>query len=162
MSHQKTTKLPEESLWAPLKCYDVSCQECYKTYITFTSYPAWDDIQNLLLPGQSPMERVCFQTEAEIANGFPCSTVPQQRNKLFNNSNSIIPIDTSDSSAVIICKSIDTAVEADEAVNYPTEFLNSLDLSGMPPHVLQLKIGMSIIMLRKSTIKTSQSAFSLQ
>jgi ATP-dependent DNA helicase PIF1 len=39
-------------------------------------------------------------------------------------------------------------VEADEAVHYPTEFLNSLDLPGMPPHVLQFKIGVTIIMLR--------------
>ncbi|VDM98357.1 unnamed protein product [Onchocerca ochengi] len=26
-------------------------------FITFTCNPAWDDIQNLLLPGQSPMDR---------------------------------------------------------------------------------------------------------
>ncbi|PNF38967.1 hypothetical protein B7P43_G06600, partial [Cryptotermes secundus] len=45
-------------------------------------------------------------------------------------------------------KSVDTVVEADEAVNYPTEFFNSLHLPGMPPHVLQLKIGVTITMLR--------------
>ena len=39
-------------------------------------------------------------------------------------------------------------MEADEAVNYPTEFLNSLDLQRMPPHVFKLKIGVPIIMLR--------------
>lgn len=45
-------------------------------------------------------------------------------------------------------KSIDTVVEANEAAYYPTESLNLLDQSGMPTHVMQLKIGVPLIMLR--------------
>ncbi|XP_074109278.1 ATP-dependent DNA helicase PIF1-like [Cotesia typhae] len=44
--------------------------------------------------------------------------------------------------------SIDYTTDPDEAVNYPTEFLNSLDVPGIPPHNLQLKAGSVIIMLR--------------
>lgn len=45
-------------------------------------------------------------------------------------------------------KSLDTVVEEENVVHYPTEFLNSLELPGLPPHNLQLKVGVTIIMLR--------------
>jgi hypothetical protein len=44
-------------------------------------------------------------------------------------------------------KSIDTVCDTTEAVNYSTEFLNSLDLPDMPPHNLQLKVGSPVILL---------------
>lgn len=45
-------------------------------------------------------------------------------------------------------KSVDTVMNQDNVVNYPTEFLNSLELPGLPPHNLQLKVGSVVIMLR--------------
>lgn len=43
-----------------------------------------------------------------------------------------------------------TTYKCIDTVHYPTEFLNSLDLSGMPPHVLTLKNGVPVILLRNT------------
>ena len=46
------------------------------------------------------------------------------------------------------CLSLDSLVEDSRQAQYPTEFLNSLNISGLPPHKLILKIGAPIIMIR--------------
>ena len=44
-------------------------------------------------------------------------------------------------------KSVDTVINQDVVVNYPTEFLNSLELPGLPPQ-FTIKVGSVVIMLR--------------
>ncbi|XP_029348311.1 ATP-dependent DNA helicase PIF1-like [Acyrthosiphon pisum] len=45
---------------------------------------------------------------------------------------------------------IDTVMidDADEAANYPTEYLNSLHPNELPPHKLTLKVGLIVMLLR--------------
>ena len=45
-------------------------------------------------------------------------------------------------------KSFDCVTNEDEVTNYPSEFLNSLYVPGLPPHNLQLKVGSVVMMLR--------------
>ncbi|CAH1102888.1 unnamed protein product [Psylliodes chrysocephalus] len=47
-----------------------------------------------------------------------------------------------------IYTSSDTMIDEGESVNFTTEFLNSLNVPGMPLHCLKLKIGSPVILLR--------------
>ena len=46
-----------------------------------------------------------------------------------------------------VYKSADTIAEEGLSETYPTEFLNSLTLSGLPPHEMELKVGCPVILL---------------
>jgi hypothetical protein len=43
---------------------------------------------------------------------------------------------------------VDSVVQGEQRGVYPTEFLNSLSMSGVPPHTLTLQEGCSVILLR--------------
>ncbi|GFW19011.1 ATP-dependent DNA helicase [Trichonephila clavipes] len=43
-----------------------------------------------------------------------------------------------------VYNSIDTVMSSDDTTSYPVEFLNSLELSGVPSHKLELKVGVPI------------------
>ncbi|KAL0830862.1 hypothetical protein ABMA28_002968 [Loxostege sticticalis] len=44
--------------------------------------------------------------------------------------------------------SVDTVLDLEEAVHFPTEFLNSLNPSGLPSHKMELKVGCPVILFR--------------
>jgi PIF1 helicase. len=44
--------------------------------------------------------------------------------------------------------SIDTIMDAERSTSYPTEFLNSLELSGVPSHKLQLKLNVPVMLMQ--------------
>jgi ATP-dependent DNA helicase PIF1 len=45
-------------------------------------------------------------------------------------------------------KSVDVIMDSSQAVLCPLEFLNSLELTGIPPNNLELKVGVAIMLLR--------------
>lgn len=71
-----------------------------------------------------PKNKDCLEINAKVLNGLPGHLVTYQ--------------------------SIDSVKEDDPAqvANFPTEFLNSLHVSGLPPHQLSVKVGAVIILLR--------------
>ncbi|KAL0859198.1 hypothetical protein ABMA27_011016 [Loxostege sticticalis] len=44
--------------------------------------------------------------------------------------------------------SVDTVLDSEEAVHFPTKFLSSLNSSRLPPHKMELKVGCTVILLR--------------
>ena len=49
--------------------------------------------------------------------------------------------------AKIYC-SVNSTITEEDAVHYPIEFLNSIEISGLPPHILAVKCGMPVMVLR--------------
>ncbi|GFS04896.1 ATP-dependent DNA helicase pif1 [Elysia marginata] len=47
--------------------------------------------------------------------------------------------------------SIDTTETDEESVHYPTEFLNSIQVAGLPSHKLCTKVGMPVMVMRSLT-----------
>ncbi|GFV81651.1 ATP-dependent DNA helicase [Trichonephila clavipes] len=84
--------------------------------------------------------------------GIDCSSWLKERailtptNDLANNINNFLLNKLTSKHAKY--ESVDSVMEAEDAVHYPVEFLNTLNPPGIPPHVLNLKIGAPIMLLR--------------
>ncbi|XP_069191617.1 uncharacterized protein [Procambarus clarkii] len=100
-----------------------------------------------LMSSKEELVKIVFpsiQTNYKIHDWLSERAILAAKNKDVYELNNIIQ--SKIQSEVVTYKSVDTVGKADEAVNYPTKFLNSLDLPGIPPLVLQLKRGVPIIM----------------
>ena len=86
-----------------------------------------------------------IQTNYKIDDWLSGRAVPATKNKDVYELSNIIQSNTKNED--VTYRSVNTVVEADEAVGYPIEFLNSLDLPAMQPHELHLTISVQIIML---------------
>ncbi|GBM62703.1 hypothetical protein AVEN_114009-1 [Araneus ventricosus] len=51
--------------------------------------------------------------------------------------------------SVQVCKFIDTTCDINEAAEYPTEFLNTLEPHRVPSYTIELKIGTPIILINR-------------
>ena len=52
-----------------------------------------------------------------------------------------------------VLQSINTVVDENQIVLYPTEFLSSIEMSGLPQHELHLKKNAVIILMRNLDVK---------
>ncbi|GFV81298.1 ATP-dependent DNA helicase [Trichonephila clavipes] len=84
--------------------------------------------------------------------GIDCSSWLKERailtptnNSVYNINNFLLNILTTKHAKY---ESVDSVVEAEDAVHYPVEFLNTLNPPGILYHVLNLKIGAPIMLLR--------------
>ena len=86
------------------------------------------------------------QTEENCASWLRERAILTARNDDANSINNILLKKLL--TAEVKYESVDTVLQVDDAVNYPVEFLNTLHPPGIPPHILYLKVGAPIILLR--------------
>ena len=55
----------------------------------------------------------------------------------------------------MIYRSLDSVLDESQAVHFPIEFLNSLEVSGFPSHMLALKLSAPVIILRSLNPKVT-------
>ena len=93
----------------------------------------------------------CLQGEDVEAhdNWFRERSILTPLNALANKLNEQI-LELLDPAADVVAASVGTVADpqGEDSVNSPTEFLNTLTPSGLPPHELRLRVGAVVIILR--------------
>ncbi|KAL7532029.1 hypothetical protein ACHAWF_004001, partial [Thalassiosira exigua] len=99
------------------------------------------------------IEEVFDDFEANIGNAdyFKSRVLLAATNKIVNRVNNEM-VERIPGEVSTFC-SVDTVGDMDISTMFPTEFLNSLSLSGLPEHELKLKVNAVVILLRNMNIK---------
>ncbi|KFM63116.1 hypothetical protein X975_02263, partial [Stegodyphus mimosarum] len=101
-----------------------------------------DNIQELVNNVYPDIDNISYKTISWFKERAILSPTNEQVDKVNNLILSKIDAPTK------IYYSVDTVLDLEEAVHFPTEFLNSLNPSGLPPHKMVLKVGCPVILLR--------------
>ncbi len=118
---------------------------CMPDGISLKDFLAW------VYPDVRARATACFHGNDDVANDawFRERSILTPLNALAAQLNEKL-LELLDPATATTAISIDTIADAqgDDGVNFPTEFLNSLSPSGLPPHKLQLRLGAIVIILR--------------
>lgn len=116
--------------------------------------PAENNLDSLISEVYPDFDQMCTRTDyvGERVILAPTNAIVDRVNEILTNR---FRATLQDNRAFRTYESADSVEEEDiNPANFPIEFLNSLTLSGMPPHRLALGVGMVVILLRNLNKRT--------
>ena len=153
----RVRKLKLETNMRVLLSSDVSAGEFAKKQLDIGNGHVQEDISDGLITlncgsNCTSLAEIEDKVFPEIVRNYKCSRWLSERAILATKNVSVDKVNerllAKIPGAVMVYRSVDSVVDVEEAVQYPIEFLNSLEPAGMPTHLLGLKIGVPIILLR--------------
>ena len=153
----RVRKLKLETNMRVLLSSDVSAGEFAKKQLDIGNGHVQEDISDGLITlncgsNCTSLAEIEDKVFPEIVRNYKCSRWLSERAILAPKNVSVDKVNerllAKIPGAVMVYRSVDSVVDVEEAVQYPIEFLNSLEPAGMPTHLLGLKIGVPIILLR--------------
>jgi hypothetical protein len=121
------------------------------THLCMEETATCEDFIHCIFPDVLHRAQACLQRGdvSEHDRWFRDRAILTSRNDVANELNLAL-LSRLDATAEVTSRSVDTVADADgdDAVNFPSEFLNTLVPSGLPPHELTLRTGALVILLR--------------
>src|SRR5438552_17980966 len=111
----------------------------YISIISQEIYPTLTDQRAPLLSCQHLAERAILAARNDTVDNLNAQLLATMRGELFAS------------------YSADKIINQENADNYASECLNTINLSSLPPHLLKLKVGAAVILLRNLSPSTGMS-----